>query len=555
MRLPGAIRVAGYNTARGGALGDSLASTDSSDGDVPPPPSLAARAARGAAWTVITSSVARGIGLAGTLVLTRFLDPDEYGEASLAAVVVLTASMVSNCGLSQYLVSRPNAGREAAFHATFYFMLLGLLALGVALLAGGPIGDLIHAPGMVRYLPGLALAAALDRVATVQDRIQVRDMRFRSLSVIRSIGEVVYSASSVALAAFGRGRWWGGGNAIVIASIARVVVRLAALSATTPRREWLEPCRITWARTRDLFAFGLPMSIATLASFGSRKWDNLVFSHHFGQGPAGIYNLAYNVADIPASQIGETIGDVLVPSFAKLDTEERRRRALMLSMRQMTLLVAPLAFGLGAVAPTMADLLDKRWAALGTELAILSVLSVVRPIGWIGSSYLQVKNMPRTIMILEAGKPFALILLMHAFAVLGPRVAGPAGLGPVGAGTSWACAAVGVVFAINSFSYMVVFKRTDGLPIGTQLRELWPPVLACAPMVAAVVAVRGPLDGVGLPAWMRLFVEVGVGAAVFVASALVLAPRASRELIGLARAAVARRRGEAEASGARAGGG
>jgi len=529
-------------------LGDSV-SLGPSDGDAAAPPSLATRAARGAAWTVLTSSAARAVGLGGTLLLTRFLDPDEYGEASLAAVVVATAGMVSNCGLSQYLVSRPGAGREAAFHATFYFTLLGLLALGVALLAGGPIGDLIHAPGMVRYLPGLAVAATLDRVATVQDRIQVRDMRFRSLGAIRSLGEIVYSAASVALAALGRGRWWGGGDAIVLASIARAAVRLVALSATTPRREWLEPCRITWARTRDLFAFGLPMSVATLAGFGSRKWDNLVFSHHFGQGAAGIYNLAYNLADIPASQIGETIGDVLVPSFAQMDTEERRRRALMLSMRQMTLLVAPLAFGLGAVAPTMAAILDRRWAALGAELTILSVLSVLRPIGWIGSSYLQVKNMPRTIMILETGKPLALVVLMHAFAVLGPRVAGPAALGPLGQGTSWACAAVGVVFAINSFSYMVVFRRTDGLPLGAQIRELLPPVLACAPMVAAVVAVRGPLDGIGLAPWMRLFVEVGVGAAVFTASALVLAPKASRELHGLVRAALARRRAEAPATG------
>ena len=149
-------------------------------------------------------------------------------------------------------------------------------------------------------------------------------MRFRSVGLIRSLGEVIYSVVSVALAALGQGRWWGGGNAVVIASVARSGARLVVLSATTPWREWIEPCRITWAKTRDLFSFGLPMSVATLAGFGSRKWDNLVISERFGQGPAGIYNLAYNLADIPASQIGETIGDVLVPSFAKMETEERR---------------------------------------------------------------------------------------------------------------------------------------------------------------------------------------------------------------------------------------
>jgi len=511
------------------------------------PSSLVARAARGAFWTVFTSSTARAVGLAGTLLLTRYLDPDEYGEISLAAVVMATANTVSNCGLSQYLVSKPHAGRAAAFHATFYFTVLGVVALAAALLAGGPIGALIHAPGIVRYLPGLALATLLERVATVQDRIQVRDMRFRSVGLIRSLGEIVYSAASVALAALGQGRWWGGGNAVVIASVARSGVRLLVLSATTPRREWLDPCRITWARTRDLFAFGLPMSVATLAGFGSRKWDNLVFSQRFGQGPAGIYNLAYNLADIPASQIGETIGDVLVPSFAKMESEERRRKALMMALRQMTLLVAPLAFGLGAVAPALAGLLDPRWASLDVALAILSVLSVVRPIGWIGSSYLQVKNMPRTIMILESAKPVALIVLMVVFATFGPRVAGPDVLGRLGTGESWACAAVGVVFGLNSLSYMWVFKRTDGLSLSAQLAELLPPVLACVPMVAAVVGAEHALAAAACAPIVRLAAEVAVGAAVFVPSAFVLAPRTSREFVALLRAALTRRRAVATA--------
>jgi len=44
---------------------------------------------------------------------SRYLDPDEYGEVSLAAIVTMTANTVSNCGLSQYIVSKPRAGRAA----------------------------------------------------------------------------------------------------------------------------------------------------------------------------------------------------------------------------------------------------------------------------------------------------------------------------------------------------------------------------------------------------------------------------------------------------------
>jgi lipopolysaccharide exporter len=490
-------------------------------------------------WTVLTSVGARAVGLGGTLLLTRFLDPDAYGEVSLASVVILTATTFSNCGLSQYLVSRPDGGREAAFHATFYFTILGLFALGAALLLGGPIGALVHAPGIGRYLPGLALAALLERVGVIQDRILVRDMRFRAVGLLRSLGEVVYSGASVALAAAGAGAWWGGGNAVVIASVARSAVRLVALSAVTPRREWLTPCRITWERTRDLFAFGLPMSVATLAGFGARRWDNLVFSHDFGQGAAGVYNLAYNLADIPATQIGETIGDVLVPSFAQMSGEARRRKALRLSLRQMMLLVAPLAFGLGAVARALSRaFFDRRWAGIERELVVLSVLSAVRPIGWIGSSYLQVQNRPRIIMVLESAKTLGVVVTMHLCALLAPRLGG--------AGELWACAAVGLVFALNALGYMWTLTRTAGIPLAAQLAELGPPVAACVPMVAAVVAAERALDG-SMPPGARLIVEIALGAVVFVPSALVLAPGTARELLTLLRRALGRRRAAGEA--------
>ena len=484
---------------------------------------LARRATLGAVWTISTSVGSRTVGLVGTLLLTKFIAPDVYGEVSLAAVIIQTAHAVSSCGLSQYIVSKPHEGRAATFHATFYFTLLGVIALGLAVLFREPIGALIGAPGMARYLPGLAVAGLLERVGTVQDRILVRDMRFREVGLLRSLGEVAYAIVTVALA------WAGwGASAVVWGSIVRSTVRLAGLSLFTSRREWLSPSRITLARTRDLFAFGLPMSIAALAGFGSRRWDNLIFSSLFGESAAGLYNLAYNLADIPATQIGETIGDVLVPSFAQMESEERRRAALCRSMRLLILIVAPLALGLGTIAPTLVHtLFDPRWAEVAPMLTWLSALSVVRPIAWIGASYLQVKNQPRAIMLLEITKTCG---LLAAIALLG-RV------GPL-----WACAAVGIAFTLGSFGYFWVIRRIDGLTLREQILPLFPPVLACVPMVLAILAARRALLVLGgVPGVVSLLIELFVGALIFIPSALVLAPSASRDLLGLLRAARSRR--------------
>jgi lipopolysaccharide exporter len=511
----------------------------------PRPDALAKRAIIGAVWTIATSTGSRAVGLVGTILLTHFLMPAIIGEVSIASVAVLTATVVSNIGLSQYIVARPNEGRDAAFHATFYYILLGAIALGTVVLFRGPIAAWMSSPNVAIYIPYLALSTMMDRVSTIQDRILVRDMRFRSIGLQRSLSEIIYAVASCGLAWLG----WGA-SAIIWGSMARSVFRLVTLSFTTSRREWLSPCQITWERTREFFAFGLPMSIATIAGFGSRKWDNLVIGRRFGEETLGIYNYAYQVADIPATQIGETIGDVLVPSFAQMDSNERRKKAFMLSMRILVLIVAPMAVGLGAIAPTLVrTFFTAPWWGVADMLIILSVLSVVRPIGWIGSSYLQVRNRPREIMVLEIAKTFGLLALMVLFQNL-YRIADFLGLSQVSEALGleshaslWSCIAVGLAFGLNSLGFMWVVKRVDGLSLRAQIGPLLPAIVACLPIVLAVLGIRYLFGDRTFPNGIQLTAETLGGALIFIPSALLLAPSASQELLKLLKHALQRRRG------------
>ena len=120
---------------------------------------------RGALWTVSTSIGSRVIGLAGTLILTRFVAPAEYGEVAVAAVVVMTANQISTIGFGQFLVARPDAPRSVAFHANVFHLGLGLMAAALVLAFGVHLGRSLDAPEMFRFLPGLVLSGVLDRVA------------------------------------------------------------------------------------------------------------------------------------------------------------------------------------------------------------------------------------------------------------------------------------------------------------------------------------------------------------------------------------------------------
>lgn len=472
---------------------------------------LGRSAVRGAVWTISSSVGSRAIGLVGTLIITRFIAPAEYGEVTVAAVLVMTAQQLSTLGLGQYLIANPDAGRGAAFHVTAYHSLLGLVAFVVLLASGSLLGPLLDAPNAAQFLPGLVLAGVIDRLYFVPERILVRDMRFGIVSAGRTAGDVGYSIGSVALAALG----WGA-MAIVVGNIVRSLLRAAVFVGAVERREWIQPCRLERDTTRSLFAFGVPLSIGSLAAFASRRWDNLLVSGFFGPGPTGLYNLAYNLADVPAIQIGEQIGDVLFPSFSRLPPE-RRQAALVRSIGLLALVVFPLAVGLGIVAPTLVRVLfDPRWEPVGPMLMLLAALSITRPVGWTVGAYLLAQRQTKTVMLLEGLKAVAVVA---SIATLGRL------------GILWTCGAVGIAFAVHTLASLFAVKRADGIPVATLLRSLAPPLAACAPLVAAVLATRAGLAALAVGELPGLLLESLAGGLAYVASALLVARGASRELV------------------------
>jgi PST family polysaccharide transporter len=473
--------------------------------------SLARDTVRGAFWTVTAGMASRALGLVGTLIVTRFVTPADYGEVMVAAVLVMSANQFSTLGLGQFLIAKPDAGRAAAFHATVFHVLLGAVALLSLLLLGSRLGPALEAPGLTAFLPGLVLSALLDRLAFVPERILVRDVRFGTIGAARTAGDLAFSSLSVLLAATG----WGA-SSLVLGNVARSFVRMVWFTRVVDRRDWFEPCRLSLRKARELLAFGVPMSAGALCAFAARRWDNLLVARFFGAGTTGMYNLAYNLADVPAIQVGEQIGDVLLPSFARMDVA-RRPSALVRSITLLAIVVFPLAIGLGAVAPTLvAALFDAHWRPVGPMLVLLSALSVTRPIGWTIASYLQARRMPRAIMGLEF---FKLVVILLALLTLGR-------IGPL-----WACTAVGLAFAAHALASLWLVRRIDGIPLRRMLNNLGPVLAACALMVAAVLGARWLLASWGGAAILHLVIEMSVGALSYPLALWLFARDDSRELV------------------------
>jgi PST family polysaccharide transporter len=478
---------------------------------------LVHKAAQGVVWTIGVALASRGLGMVGTLVLTRFLAPEVMGEVITALVVVFVASWLTQLGANQYVLVRGDEQREPVFHATVLLVGLALLALGVVCLVAPHVAPLFDAPRVAEYLPGLALAVFIRRLGSVPDKLLLRRMRFRTAAAAAGAGEIAYTGAAIGLVA---AQPQLGGMAIVLANILQACVVTGVTVAACGVRSWLTPVPLRWARFKEIVAFGLPLGVEGFFHEAARYGDKLLFSRLFGTARTGEYNLAYSLADLPASYVGEQVSNVLLPTLMQVDAE-RRPAVLLRAIGLLALVTFPMAVGLAAIAPTLvAVLLSAEWQGVGPFLAVLATVSVFRPINVLIGQYLISVERNRVLMSME---------IMRTTALFG-------GLFLLGLGGPVAAAlAVGLASLIHMCGLLGAVG-VDGRFVIDFVRVLRGPVLSCAAMTLFVLAIREThvdLSSIGGEPG-RLLLEVAGGAAAYCGALAVFGRGAAAEALALA---------------------
>ncbi len=481
--------------------------------------SLVQKAVRGAAWTTITSMLARIVSLVATMFVTHLIPPDEYGQASAAVVVVMTAYAASTFFLANWLILDKTHDRSAAWHANFIQQVSGFVALGATIPLAPWISRWIDAPHLMHYLPLTVIAFLILRLSIIPEKLLLRDLRFRHVAITRMLAEIGYAIVVVG------GAWlkWGG-IALIAGAMARTTIKALGFCLAVPWRDWSEPHAFDAQLTKKMFGYGMPLWLSGISSYIGANWDNLLISRYFGPAVMAAYSLAFNLADVPATQVGEQLCEVLLPSFA-LMAIEARKQALVKATLVVALVTFPIVVGLGAVSQTLVEaFFNAKWAAVGPLLAVLSLRSLGRTAYYPLTQYMQ---------SIERNRDQMLLGFLHSAVLLSTLVALGA-RSPV-----LSCLGVAASFMVLLLAAFLVV-RGYGVPIAPMVLGLLRISIACALMVAGVLGIRYAMDGRLAHPTVRLVIEIVVGAGVYVPVAFVVCGAPVRDLLSWARRGLGR---------------
>jgi O-antigen/teichoic acid export membrane protein len=473
---------------------------------------LQMRGIRGGVWATVDQISSAALAFLNFVVLSRILGPESFGlmamiDASLALGQTLLAT-----SLAESLIQFP---RLRSDHKDTLFWTLEGLSGGlvlVAILLSGAVETYFVQEGLGRLLAVTALVLHLRATGAVPRALLARELRFEAMAQASVVSGVVGGVVGLSLALAGQGVW-----SLVFMQLASAAAELLILwrkAAWKPRVHWSRTC------FRELWRFSASRGMTNVLSYIDKHVPRIILGRVAGAAELGRFVFARNFIDTTADTMLSPIKDVAMPTFAQVQDNVAEARRLYCSGSRLTAsVVFPSFAGLALIAPmTVPLVLGKRWIGVTPFIQLFALTAYRRSFNVWNSALLRGLGRPDLLLIGSAWRTLGTIALIVFLLRYGPIGVCVAMI--IGSFISWP---LGMRYA----------ARLTGLGLGAQIREEAPAFGATLVMVAALLAIQGPIRA-HLSPWIAAasFGMAGIG--VYIA---VLALIARADLIALCRLA------------------
>lgn len=480
------------------------------DGSAATAANLRRAAVRGGTVLLSTRLLMQLFSWAVTIIVARFLRPDDYAVMAAGSIFVGLSDMLGEAGVGQALVQRKELQAEDTAGA--FSLSLGLstcLCVAVQVIAG-PAGRFFHQPDVTAFLRVAGLFLLVTPFRTVPLALLERQLRLGTQSAVVAASILVQGFLTVALAASGWGFW----SLLAGSAIGRLleVVLLARRAAWRPRLHWLPTA------ASGLIHFGLHVSGANFLWYVYSNADYVVLGRLMGPVELGYYSLAYMLMSLPVAKITANLNQVAYPVFCRLQHDRPQLRAAYLRMTGVLGLVAtPVMVGLALVADdAIVTVLGAKWTAAVLPFRALSLVGLLMVFGASLTPLINALGRPE---ILFRYALASVLVFPLAFILLGSRF-----------GTIGVCAAWLVLYPVLLSILIVVARPVTGVGLTDMIRNQLP-FLGSALLMALTVLLARQAAGDSLPGPVRLVLAIAVGSGAYAGSVWILArDRVVREL-------------------------
>lgn len=333
-----------------------------------------AAAAKGAAWTMLFSTVSKVIFPIVGIIITGRVGVEAVGLFGIIMTLYTIAELFRDGGLAVTYIAEGKG--EAAENGLFHGVAIAsgaLFALAV-IVARQPLEDFFQVAGMANALVWTAVVILLGSIASIPGSTLIREGRFREsgLADVIAAGVGYLVALILALAGFG-----------ILALLVQMIVRGVLYVAFIVKFAG-------WIRPRFQLSEGLRLFRRSMANLGTNiaytvytMGDYAVISKLLGASATGAYFVAYNLASKPFDLVTGPLSRTMFVAMNRAKGDrDRQSHLLARTISAVVLFSLPIYVLTAAHAEAIVGVLyPDQFADAGPCLLLLSAYLGVRTLG------------------------------------------------------------------------------------------------------------------------------------------------------------------------------
>lgn len=334
--------------------------------------SMGSTAARGAVITMGGQGARMIIQTLGVVILSRLLEPSEFGLFAMVLVIVGIGEVLRDFGLSAAVIQAREITREQQSNLFWINTAIGCALCAVLVVCSGLVADFYGEPDLAKVAVVVSAVFVMNGMSTQYRAALNRELRFTALAVSEVVSMGLGLIAGIGVAVAGFGVW-----ALVVQQL---VQAFAILAMTVVCGRWVPGRPTLGAEMKPLLTFGWNFGCTQLINYLSRNIDTIVIGRRFGTESLGFYNRAYQLLTLPLNQINGPATKVAFPVLSRISDDRRKYEQFLLRGQSaiLHLVACGFSFAIALAGPIVVLILGDQWSASAEIFQALAISGIIQ---------------------------------------------------------------------------------------------------------------------------------------------------------------------------------
>jgi len=373
--------------------------------------SLSEKTIKGGIWVFSLRVIDRIFQLIRTIILARILSPTDFGLFAIALLVLSILESISQSGFEEALIQKKGNIRQYLNTTWTINVIIGVVIAIIVFFSSDSIASFFNTQVAGNIIRVISLAILLQSFTNVSVLYFKKQLRFYKYFQYNFLGTIADVAVAISLAYILKSAW-----ALIFGLIAGNLVRFIMSFVIESYRPKFQ---IDISKAKELFKFSKWILGSSILVFLIGHGDDIFVGKLLGVTMLGFYQMAYNISNLPATEITQSIVNVAFPAYSKIqDDILRLKKAYLKTLKFIAFLTIPLTCGIIALAPEFVSyILGDKWAPIIPAIQVLAIFGLIRALGGLNGSFLQAVGRPDILTKLQIIKLLIIILTIHPLAL------------------------------------------------------------------------------------------------------------------------------------------